>query len=48
MAFGATLAVPHGGLFVFFAVSNLGGYLVAIAAGTALTAAMLGVLKKNI
>lgn len=48
MAFGATLAVPHGGIFVLFAVENIIGYVVAILAGTAVTAALLGVLKKDI
>lgn len=48
MAFGATLSVPHGGLFVFFAVENLFGYLIAIVAGTALTAALIGAIKKNV
>jgi PTS system fructose-specific IIC component len=48
MAFKATLAVPHGGLFVFFAVENIFGYLIAIVAGTALTALLIGTLKKSI
>lgn len=49
MAFGATLQVPHGGIFVLpipNAVGNLGMYLVAILAGTLVTAAMLYILKR--
>ena len=49
MASGCELRVPHGGVFVLpipNAVTNLGMYLVALAAGTALTAVLLGVLKK--
>ncbi len=41
--------VPHGGIFVLpipNAVDNLGGYLIAIVAGTLVTAGMLFVLKK--
>ena len=48
MALGATLAVPHGGIFVIFAVENILGYVVAILVGSAVTAALLGVLKKDI
>jgi PTS system fructose-specific IIC component len=49
MAFGCRLLVPHGGVFVLFipnAVVNLGGYLIAIVAGTLITTGMLFVLKK--
>ncbi|PKM50944.1 MAG: PTS fructose transporter subunit IIBC [Firmicutes bacterium HGW-Firmicutes-7] len=48
MAFKATLAVPHGGLFVFFAIENLVGYIIAILAGTVVSAVMLGFLKKKV
>ncbi|TJX62961.1 PTS fructose transporter subunit IIBC [Soehngenia saccharolytica] len=48
MAFKATLAVPHGGIFVFFAVENLVGYIISIAVGTVVTALVLGVFKKNV
>jgi PTS system fructose-specific IIC component len=48
MAFNATLAVPHGGIFVFFAVENLVGYIISIAVGTVVTALLLGVLKRNV
>jgi PTS system fructose-specific IIC component len=49
MAAGCELRVPHGGVFVLpipNAVTNLGMYLVALAAGTALTAVALGLFKK--
>jgi PTS system fructose-specific IIC component len=49
MAFGCQLLVPHGGIFVLpipNAVVNLGGYLIAIVAGTLVTTGMLYVLKK--
>lgn len=51
MAAGAQLRVPHGGAFVLpipNAVDNLGMYLVAIAAGTLLSAVLLGTLKKPV
>jgi PTS system fructose-specific IIC component len=49
MVFGCQLRVPHGGIFVLpipNAVTNLGMYVVAIVAGTLVTAGMLYVLKK--
>jgi PTS system fructose-specific IIC component len=49
MIFGCELRVPHGGVFVLpipNAVTNLGMYIVAILAGTAVTAAMLFILKR--
>jgi PTS system fructose-specific IIC component len=49
MAVGAELHVPHGGVFVLpipNAVSQLGGYVVALLAGTAVTAAALRVVKR--
>ncbi len=49
MAVGAQLRVPHGGIFVLpipNAVSSLGGYVVAMIAGTIVTAALLRILKK--
>ncbi len=48
MAVGAQLRVPHGGVFVLpipNAVTNLGGYLVALVAGTIVTTVLLGLLK---
>ncbi len=49
MAFKCGLHVPHGGIFVLpipNAVDNLGGYLIAIVAGTLITTGMLFILKK--
>jgi fructose PTS system EIIBC or EIIC component len=48
MAFQATLSVPHGGVFVFFAVENVLAYILAILAGTIVSALVIGVLKKNV
>jgi PTS system fructose-specific IIC component len=48
MAFKSTLSVPHGGMFVFFAVENIVGYLIAILAGAVLTAALVGFIKKPV
>jgi PTS system fructose-specific IIC component len=48
MAVGSQLRVPHGGIFVLpipNAVTNLGGYIIAMIAGTVVTAALLRVLK---
>ncbi|WZL80691.1 fructose-specific PTS transporter subunit EIIC [Vallitaleaceae bacterium 9-2] len=47
MAFNATLSVPHGGIFVFFAVENVIMYLLAIIIGTIVSAFMVGFLKKK-
>ncbi|MXP22369.1 PTS lactose transporter subunit IIC [Gordonia sp. HNM0687] len=38
MAFGVELRAPHGGIFVFFAMNNWVLFLVALAAGTVLSA----------
>lgn len=48
MAFHCTLMAPHGGIFVFPVVGNALMYLVALAAGTVVSALLLGVLKKKI
>jgi len=51
MIFNCALRAPHGGIFVLLipnAVSNVGMYIVAIAAGTIVTAMMLSILKKDI
>ncbi len=48
MMFGCTLRAPHGGIFVLpipNAVGNLGMYIVAIVAGTLVTAIMVNLLK---
>lgn len=47
MVFHCTLMAPHGGIFVFPVVGNALLYLLALAAGTAAGAFMLGVLKKT-
>jgi PTS system fructose-specific IIC component len=49
MTAGVQLKVPHGGIFVLpipDAVTHLGFYVIALCAGTAITALMLGILKK--
>ena len=48
MAFNCTLMAPHGGIFVFPVVGNAIMYLVALVAGTVISAVLLGVLKKKI
>lgn len=48
MAFHCTLMAPHGGIFVFPVVGNAVMYLVALVAGTVVSALLLGVLKKKI
>ncbi|MEU6366210.1 fructose-specific PTS transporter subunit EIIC [Streptomyces sp. NPDC046931] len=45
MVFGATLRAPHGGIFVVPLIGNPLLYLVAIAAGVCVTAALVVVLK---
>ncbi len=47
MAFHCTLMAPHGGIFVFPVVGNALMYLVALVAGTVVSALLLGVLKKK-
>ena len=48
MAMNCTLRAPHGGIFVFPVVGNVGGYLLALAAGAVVGMLLLGVLKKTI
>lgn len=51
MLFKVRLAVPHGGIFVLpipNAVTNLLGYVIAIVAGTIVTAFLISVLKPNL
>jgi PTS system fructose-specific IIC component len=51
MASGVELKVPHGGIFVLpipDAVTHLGFYVIALAAGTAVTALMLGLVKQKV
>jgi len=46
MAAGVTSQAPHGGIFVFFAIGNLGMWVVAILAGTVVSALVLVALKR--
>ncbi|MEP9400484.1 fructose-specific PTS transporter subunit EIIC [Sphingomonas sp. VNH70] len=49
MAFGVELKVPHGGIFVLpipGAVTHLAAYALAIVAGTAVTALLVGALRR--
>ncbi|MFC3964871.1 PTS fructose transporter subunit IIABC [Nocardia jiangsuensis] len=46
MAAGTTLRAPHGGIFVFFAVGGLGGFLLALAAGTVVGAGCVVAAKQ--
>lgn len=51
MIFQCTLRAPHGGIFVLpipNAVGNLAGYVLAIVAGTVVTALLTGMLKKKL
>ncbi|WP_066522353.1 PTS fructose transporter subunit IIABC [Curtobacterium ammoniigenes] len=46
MAAGVTSRAPHGGIFVFFAIGNLGMFIVALLAGTVVAALVLVGLKR--
>ncbi|MEC3951970.1 fructose-specific PTS transporter subunit EIIC [Nocardia sp. CDC153] len=46
MAFGTTLSAPHGGIFVFFAVGGIAGFLIALAAGTVVGAVCVTAAKQ--
>ena len=46
--FGCTLRAPHGGIFVFATVGNPLMYIVAWLVGSAVTCALLGVLKRDV
>ncbi len=48
MIFKATLSVPHGGIFVFFAVEHIALYAMAILIGSVVTAALVGFIKKTV
>ena len=48
MAFNCTLMAPHGGIFVFPVVGNAIMYVVALVAGTGISAVLLGILKKKV
>ncbi len=47
MAMNCTLRAPHGGIFVFPVVGNVGGYLLALAVGSLVGMVLLGILKKS-
>ncbi|WP_243074702.1 fructose-specific PTS transporter subunit EIIC [Microbacterium sp. SS28] len=46
MALGVQSLAPHGGIFVFFAINPIWGFLVALAAGTVVTAFLVVALKR--
>lgn len=48
MMFNCTLSVPHGGLFVLFAIKGIPMYVVSILAGTVVSSLLIGFLKKKI
>lgn len=48
MVFHCTLMAPHGGVFVFPVVGNAIMYVLALVVGTAVSAFLLGILKKNV
>lgn len=48
MTFGCTLMAPHGGIFVVPVMGNAWMYLVALVAGTVISAVLLGALKKKV
>ncbi|GGF38441.1 PTS lactose transporter subunit IIC [Marmoricola endophyticus] len=46
-AFDVTLRAPHGGIFVLFAVGNIGGFLISLVAGVLVAAASVVALKST-
>ncbi|MBM7414838.1 MULTISPECIES: fructose-specific PTS transporter subunit EIIC [Nocardiaceae] len=46
MSFGTTLSAPHGGLLVFFAMNNFFLFLLALAIGTVVSAALITAAKQ--
>ncbi len=48
MVFKCQLPAPHGGIFVIPLVTNWPMYIVAILAGSLLSAVLMGVLKKKV
>ncbi|GAB3155110.1 fructose-specific PTS transporter subunit EIIC [Microbacterium neimengense] len=46
MALGVSSLAPHGGIFVFFAIDPIWGFLLALVAGTLVTALAVVALKK--
>ena len=47
MVFGCALPAPHGGIFVFPVMTNVLGYVIALAAGALAGMVLLGLLKKK-
>lgn len=48
MAFGCTLRAPHGGIFVFPTIGNVGGYMIALVIGALAGGLLLGILKQKV
>jgi PTS system fructose-specific IIC component len=48
MLFGSALSVPHGGIFVVWAVTNPWAYLLAILIGTIIAGCLIGFLKRPV
>lgn len=46
MFFGCQLPAPHGGIFVFPLITNVGYYILSILIGTLITTGIIGTLKK--
>ncbi|TKJ96909.1 PTS lactose transporter subunit IIC [Plantibacter flavus] len=46
MATGVTSQAPHGGIFVFFAIGNIGMFILSVAVGTVITAVAVILLKR--
>jgi len=46
MALGVSSLAPHGGIFVFFAIDPIWGFLISLVAGTVATALVVVALKK--
>ena len=46
LALGVGSYAPHGGLFVFFAIVNFGGFVIALLAGVLVAAALVALLKQ--
>ena len=46
MAFGVQSLAPHGGIFVLFAINPIWGFLVALVAGTVVSALLVVALKR--
>lgn len=48
MAWGVTSKAPHGGIFVFFAIENVLGFILAIVIGTVISALAVILLKRYV